>query len=243
MTASKFSRSVKLGVNIDHVATLRQARRDIDPDPIAAAQVARGAGADMIVCHLREDRRHLQDEDLFKLCKLKGELHLELADVPEIVSIALKAQPGSVCLVPERRQEVTTEGGLSLSGAKSMGKTIEKLKSAGIEVSLFIDPEATAVRQAKALGADTVELCTTAYTTAEGKNKAKAELERLELAGYLANEMGLNLHAGHGLDYHNVQAVSRIPHLQAVNVGFAIVARSVFVGLKAAVSEMKTLIN
>ncbi len=243
MTASKFGRPVKLGVNIDHVATLRQARRDIDPDPIAAAQVARSAGADMIVCHLREDRRHLQDDDLFKLCRLKGETHLEMADVPEIVQIALKAKPGSICIVPEKRQEVTTEGGLDLRSMKSLGKTVEKLKAAGIEVSLFVDPEAAAVRQAKALGADTVELCTTAYTTAEGKNKAKAELERLELAGYLAHEMGLNLHAGHGLDYHNVQAVSRIPHLQALNIGFSIVARSVFVGLKSAVTEMKGLIN
>jgi pyridoxine 5-phosphate synthase len=241
--ASKFGRPVKLGVNIDHVATLRQARRDIDPDPVAAAQVARQAGADAIVCHLREDRRHLQDEDLFKLCRLKGETHLEMADVPGIVAIALKAKPGSVCIVPEKRQEVTTEGGLDLRGMKTLGKTIHKLKDAGIEVSLFIDPEAATVRQAKALGADTVELCTTAYVTAVGKNKAKAELERLELAGYLAHEMGLNLHAGHGLDYHNVQAVARIPHLQSLNIGFSIVARSVFVGLKAAVTEMKGLIN
>lgn len=241
----RIGNNLKLGVNIDHVATLRQARRDIDPDPIAAAQVARQAGADMIVCHLRADRRHIQDEDLFNLCKLKGETHLELADDPRMVAIALKAKPGSVCLVPEKVKEVTTEGGLDLSNgrAKSLGKTIEKLKKAGIEVSLFVDPEAPAVRAAKALGADTVELCTTSYCAAEGRNKAREELERLELAGYLAYEMGLNCHAGHGLDYHNVQAVARIPHMTALNIGFSIVARSVFVGLKSAVSEMKQLIS
>jgi pyridoxine 5-phosphate synthase len=239
----RIGHNVKLGVNIDHVATLRQARRDIDPDPVAAAQVARQAGADIIVCHLREDRRHIQDDDVQKLCALKGDVHLEMADVAEIVGIALRAKPDSICIVPENRQEVTTEGGLRLTGSKSLGKTIEKLKKAGIEVSLFIDPDAASVRAAKGLGADTVELCTTAYTRAEGKGNVKAELERLELAGYLAYEMGLGLHAGHGLDYHNVQPVSRIPHLTAVNIGFAIVARSVFVGLKAAVAEMKNLIN
>ena len=239
----RIGHNVKLGVNIDHVATLRQARREMDPDPIAAAQVARQAGADMIVCHLREDRRHIQDEDVAKLCKMKGELHLEMADVPDIVSIALRLKPDSVCLVPERRQEITTEGGLKLAGSKSLGKTVERLKRAGIEVSLFVDPEATAVRAAKGLGADIVELCTTSYCRAEGKNNVKSELERLELAGYLAFEMGMGLHAGHGLDYHNVQAVGRIPHLTAVNIGFAIVSRSVFVGLKTAVAEMKQLIS
>ncbi len=241
----RIGNNLKLGVNIDHIATLRQARRDIDPDPVAAAQVARQAGADMIVCHLRQDRRHIQDGDLVNLCKLKGETHVELADVPEMVNMALKAKPGSVCLVPESPREVTTEGGLNLANghAKSLGKTIEKLKKAGIEVSLFIDPDAAAVRAAKALGADTVELCTTKYCAAEGRNRVKDELERLELAGYLAYEMGLNLHAGHGLDYHNVQAVARIPHMTALNIGFSIVARSVFVGLKAAVAEMKHLVS
>jgi pyridoxine 5-phosphate synthase len=239
----RIGHNVKLGVNIDHVATLRQARREMDPDPVAAAQVARQAGADMIVCHLREDRRHIQDDDVAKLCKMKGELHLEMADTPDIVSAALRLKPDSVCLVPERRQEVTTEGGLKLAGSKSLGKTVERLKRAGIEVSLFVDPDATAVRAAKGLGADIVELCTTSYCRAEGKNNVKTELERLELAGYLAFEMGMGLHAGHGLDYHNVAAVARIPHLTAVNIGFAIVSRSVFVGLKSAVAEMKQLIS
>lgn len=240
----RIGNNVKLGVNIDHVATLRQARREMDPDPVAAAQVCKAAGADMIVTHLRRDRRHIQDEDLFALCRLKGETHLEISNDPGMVKIALKAKPGSVCLVPERPEEVSTEGGLNLkNGASGLGKTIVQLKKAGIEVSLFIDPDAASVRSAKALGADTVELCSLAYCEAEGKGRARAELEKLELAGYLAYEMGLSLHVGHGLDYHNVQPVARIPNLAAVNIGFSIVARSVFAGLKSAVSEMKHLVS
>jgi pyridoxine 5-phosphate synthase len=235
---------VRLGVNIDHVATLRQARHDIDPDPIAAAQVCRQAGADMIVAHLRRNRRHIQDADLIKLCCMKGDVHLEMAALPEMLTVALKARPSSVCLVPERPRELSTEGGLNLDGrVGSIGKTITRLKKAGIEVSLFIDPEARSVRAAKSLGADTVELCTTSYCESEGKRKIAAELEKLELASYLAWELGLGLHAGHGLDYHNVRPVARISHLSGLNIGFSIVARAVFVGLKAAVAEMKDLIS
>ncbi|MCX5796467.1 MAG: pyridoxine 5'-phosphate synthase [Elusimicrobia bacterium] len=236
--------AVKLGVNIDHIATLRQARRDVDPDPVAAAQVCRQAGADLIVCHLRQDRRHIQDADLFKLCELKGETHLEMAAVPEVVALALRAKPDSVCIVPEGPREVTTQGGLNLkTQAKAVGQAIARLKKAGIEVSLFIDPEAASVRVAKSLGADAVELCTAAYAEAKGKHRRSAELERLELAGYLADEMGLVLHAGHGLDYHNVRPIARIPRLGALNIGFSIIARSVFVGLKTAVLEMKLLLS
>ncbi len=236
--------TVKLGVNIDHIATLRQARRDVDPDPVSAAQVCRGAGADMIVCHLRQDRRHIQDADLFKLCELKGETHLELSTDPRMLALALKARPDSVCLVPESPREITTQGGLNLkTQAKAVGRAIERLKKADIEVSLFIDPEAGSVRQAKALGADVVELCTAAYAEAPGKNRRSGELERLELAGYLADEMGLGFHAGHGLSYHNVRPVARIPRVGALNIGFSIVARSIFVGLKTAVLEMKILLS
>ncbi|MBI5240839.1 MAG: pyridoxine 5'-phosphate synthase [Elusimicrobia bacterium] len=236
--------TVKLGVNIDHVATLRQARRDVDPDPVAAAGVCRQAGADMIVCHLRQDRRHIQDADLFKLCDLKGETHLELSTAPEMVALALKARPDSVCLVPESPREITTQGGINLkTQAKAVGRAVERLKKADIEVSLFIDPEAGSVRLSKSLGADLVELCTSAYAEAPGKNRRAAELERLELAGYLADEMGLGIHAGHALNYHNVRPVARIPRLGALNIGFAIVARSVFVGLKTAVLEMKLLLS
>lgn len=233
---------VKLGVNIDHIATLRQARKQFDPDPVAAAQVCLQAGADMIVCHLRQDRRHIQDEDVVKLCKLRGETHLEISAAADMVAAALKAKPSSVCLVPEKAKELTTQGGMDLRNTKDLIPAIKRLKAAGIEVSLFIDPEAVSVRQAKALGADTVELCTTAYSEAEGKSRQKLELERLELAGYLVHEMGLNLHAGHGLDYHNTRPVARIPHILALNIGFSVIARSVFVGLKSAVSEMKQLV-
>ena len=236
---------VKLGVNIDHIATLRQARLDIDPDPVAAASVCKAAGADMIVAHLRKDRRHIQDKDLFSLCKLKGETHLELCSDPEMVSVALKSKPDSVCLVPERSGEVTTEGGLNVTAGKTgeLEKAIKRLKDADIEVSLFIDADALFVRRAKAMGADAVELCTTNYAKAQGKNQRQGELEQISLACYLAHEMGLAVHAGHGLDYHNAQAVARIPHIGALNIGFSIIARSVFVGLKSAVSEMKQLIS
>jgi pyridoxine 5-phosphate synthase len=240
----KSASAVKLGVNIDHIATLRQARRDIDPDPAAAATVCRQAGADMIVCHLRQDRRHIQDADLFRLCALKGDTHLELAAVPEMLAIALKAKPDSVCLVPESPREVTTQGGLDIRAqAKAVGRAVERLKKAGIAVSLFVDPEAANVRLAKSLGADMVELCTSAYAEAEGKIRRAAELERLELAGYLADEMGLQLHAGHALDYHNVRPIAEIPHMATLNIGFAVIARSVFVGLKTAVLEMKLLLS
>lgn len=234
---------MKLGLNIDHIATLRQARMDIDPDPVAAAQVCKQAGADMIVAHLRQDRRHIQDADIFKLCALKGDTHLEMAAVPEMVAIALKARPESVCIVPESLKEITTQGGLDLKGhAKAISSAVDKLKSAGIEVSLFISPEAPNVRMAKSMGADTVELCTSAYAEADNKKLRGVELERLELAGYLVEEMGMHLHAGHGLDYHNVRAIAKIPRMAALNIGFSIVARAAFVGLKPAVIEMKQLI-
>ena len=236
---------VKLGVNIDHIATLRQARGGVDPEPVAAAKVARTSGADMIVCHVRHDRRHIQDEDLFKLRReVKTQLHLEMADVPEMVALALRAKPDSVCIVPETAKERTTLGGLNVKAGSQAGleKTVKKLTAAGIGVSLFVDPDAVSVRVAKAVGADTVELCTTAYAEITGKLKQKAELEKLELAGYLAHELGLELHAGHALDYHNVAPVARIPHMECLNIGFAIMARAMFTGLRPAVGEMKKLI-
>jgi pyridoxine 5-phosphate synthase len=235
---------IKLGVNIDHVATLRQARKDIDPDPIAAAQVARQSGADMIVCHLRRDRRHIQDDDLIKLCRLKGETHVEVADDAKMISIVLRAKPTSVCLVPERPGEVSTEGGLDVvRNIKSLTKTTARLKKAGLEVSLFIAPEAPCVRAARNIGADVVEFNTTDYVAATTKPTQKTELERLELATYMAWEMGMTVHAGHGLDYHNVAPIARIPHMAALNIGFSIIGRSVFVGLKSAVSEMRRLVD
>lgn len=236
--------SIKLGVNIDHVATLRQARRDIDPDPIAAAQVARQAGADIIVCHLRRDRRHIQDDDLTKLCRLKGETHVELCEDPKIVDVVLSARPTSVCLVPEKPGEVSTLGGLDVEkNFKSLEKTVQRLKKAGLEVSLFLAPEASNVRAARNMGADVVEFNTSDYVAASTKPGQKTELERLELATYMAWEMGLTVHAGHGLDYHNVGPIARVPHMTALNIGYAIVARSVFVGFKSAVAEMRRLVD
>lgn len=236
---------IKLGVNIDHIATLRQARKELDPDPLAAARVVSGAGADFVVIHLRQDRRHMQDADLFRLCGAgRPKLHLEMANAPDIAALALKAGPDSVCIVPESAGETTTQGGLSLKDGsrKSLEKTMRGLQAKGIEVSLFIDPEAPSVRLAKSLGADAVELCTSRYAQTRGKRRQGFELERLELAAYLAHELRLGLHAGHGLDYHNVAAVARIPHVDCLNIGFSIVARAVFTGLRTAVTEMKRLI-
>ncbi|MBI3547937.1 MAG: pyridoxine 5'-phosphate synthase [Elusimicrobia bacterium] len=236
--------SIKLGVNIDHVATLRQARKEVDPDPLAAARVCKTSGADLIVMHIRQDRRHIQDEDLFKLRKAGIHMHLEMSTASDIVALATKVKPDSVCFVPERSGEITTEGGLDLkAGGKLIEKAIAKLKGEGIEVGLFVDPEAASVRMAKAIGADTVELSTAKYAKTLGKHKQEFELERLELAGYLAHELKLGLHAGHGLDYHNVVPVAQIPHMACLNIGFSIIARSVFTGLKTAVTEMKKLIN
>lgn len=235
---------IKLGVNIDHIATLRQARRDIDPDPVNAAQIARQAGAEMIVCHLRRDRRHIQDDDLTKLCRLKGNTHVEVSDDKKLIETVLRAKPSSVCLVPERPGEVSTEGGLDVSGHRvSLEKTVARLNKAGVEVSMFIAPEAGNVRLARNMGADVVEFDTTDYVAAKAKPLQKTQLERLELATYMAWEMGLIVHAGHGLDYHNVSAVASIPHLSGLNIGYSIVARSVFVGLRAAVAEMRRLID
>ncbi|MBI4386422.1 MAG: pyridoxine 5'-phosphate synthase [Elusimicrobia bacterium] len=238
--------SIKLGVNIDHVATLRQARREVEPDPLAAARVCKTAGADLIVTHLRHDRRHIQEADLSRLRKGgKFQLHLEMAASAEMVAIASRLHPDSVCIVPESQDEVTTRGGLDLKKtdpAKSLEKAISRLRRAGMEVSLFIDPEAAGVRLAKNLGADTVELCTSQYARTLGRHRQEFELERLELAGYLAHELRLGLHAGHGLDYHNVAAVARIPHVACLNIGFSIISRALFTGLRAAVGDMKKII-
>jgi len=235
----------KLGVNIDHVATLRQARKGVDPDPVLAARACWEAGADMIVCHLRGDRRHVQDDDVLRLRKQsKLPLHLEMSSSAEMIRLATKLKPHSVCLVPERNGEVTTEGGLAVKDTDAaLRKSIAALKKAGIEVSIFVEPSADAVRAAMKLGADTVELCTTAYATASAPAKAKTELEALQLAAYLAKEMGLNVHAGHALDYHNAKPVAEIPGVEALNIGFAIISRAMFVGLKAAVAEMKKTIT
>lgn len=231
-----------LGVNVDHVATLRQARRTTYPDPLFAALIAEQAGADSITIHLREDRRHIQDRDV-RMCKdaLQTRLNLEMAATDEMVRIALEVRPPDVCLVPEKRTEVTTEGGLDVLGQQdSLNKICGRLKEAGIRVSLFIDPEPAQLEAAVRVGAPVVELHTGAYAEALGEHRAK-ELNRIEVAARYAAKLGLTVHAGHGLHYHNVQPIAAIPEIVELNIGHAIVAHAVIHGLATAVSEMKRL--
>ena len=236
----------KLGVNIDHIATLRQARRDTNPDPVEAAKVALSSGADLIVVHLRQDRRHIQEYDIERIRKeVKCHLHLEIAPTEEMISIACKYLPDSVCLVPEREGEITTEGGLKIRD-KAVSKQVERairiLSGKGIEVSLFLDPEPNDIRTAYKLGSDVVELSTKTYAESWGKKNQTKEIERLQLAGYLVKELNMGLHAGHGLDYYNVRPVAKIKDMECLNIGFSIISRAVFVGLKDAVAQMKELI-
>ncbi|MFH1619330.1 MAG: pyridoxine 5'-phosphate synthase [bacterium] len=237
--------SVKLGVNIDHIATLRQARRETNPDPVDAARVCLGAGADIIVMHLRQDRRHIQDSDLERMRKeVKGHIHLEMACVPEMEKIALKVRPDSVCIVPESADEVTTRGGLKLTGGNArLKKTISRLNKSGIGVSLFVDADAYSIRTAHKLGADTVELCTTRFAESWGQKRQADELEKVKLAGFLVKELGMRLHAGHGLNFYNAPAVAAIDGMECLNIGYFIISRALFTGLKNAVSEMKRLIQ
>lgn len=232
---------IRLGVNIDHVATVRQARRAKEPDPVAAAVLATLGGADGITIHLREDRRHIQDRDLFTLRDtVTTRLNLEMAAVPEIVAIALKAKPDEATLVPEKRQELTTEGGLDLIGnTEPVRAAVRELKSAGIHVSLFIDPAIDQIDMAKAVGADAVEFQTASYSEAVGAAEVEAELAELRTAAAHAAHAGLHVHMGHGLNYQNVKAVVRIPGVEELNIGHSIVSRAVLVGFERAVREMK----
>lgn len=231
---------VKLGVNVDHVATLRQARGARAPDPVEAACEAVRGGADGITAHLREDRRHIQDFDLPRLKrKIRKPLNLEMALDPQIVRMALKLCPAKVCIVPEKRRELTTEGGLDLIPKKKiLKKVIPQMKKKGIEVSLFIDPDIKQVEAAAEAGADAVELHTGTYANSRGK-KQKAELARLRKAAVRAHQLGLKVNAGHGLNYENVRLVARLPHMSGLNIGHSIVSRAVFVGIREAVREMK----
>lgn len=229
---------IRLGVNIDHVATVRQARRALEPDPVAAAVLALLGGADGITVHLREDRRHIQDADVRRLRQtLRTRLNLEMADVPEIVALAAKLKPDEVCLVPEKRAEVTTEGGLNVTGP-SLPRTIARLQKAGILVSLFIDPDPKQVRAAAAVGANFIELHTGRYA-----RHGKVELKKLIAAAELAHQLGLRVNAGHGLNYQNTAAIRAVPHLETLNTGHAIISRAVFVGLRQAVREMLAIMN
>ena len=235
---------IRLGVNIDHVATVRQARRTFEPDPVHAAIIADLAGADQITLHLREDRRHIQDRDL-KLIRqvIHSRINLEMAATEEMVKIAMDVKPDQVTLVPEKREEITTEGGLDVNGQRGkIAEVVKRLKSAGIEVNLFIDPEELQIRASKEVGADAVELHTGEYANAKGR-KREEELERLRRAAKLAREVGLKVYAGHGLTYKNVKEVAEIPEIEELNIGHSIVANAVLKGLSEAVKEMKKLIE
>ena len=233
----------QLGVNIDHVATLRQARRTYEPDPVLAAGLAEQSGADLITVHLREDRRHIQDRDLRILREtVSTRLNLELACDSEVIRIACDVVPHQATLVPERREEVTTEGGLDVAGDPDrIRRAVDDLRAAGIEVSLFIDPDPRQIEASRDVGVPMIELHTGSYALARGPDQA-AELSRLVAAGKLTCECGLRLHAGHGLNYHNVQAVAAIDHMEELNIGHSIIARAVMVGLSQAVADMKRLI-
>ncbi len=235
---------MKLGVNIDHVATLRQARGTVYPSPLEAAALCEKAGADGITIHLREDRRHIQDADLHELRRaLKIPLNLEMANCAEIVEIALAEKPDEVCLVPEKRQELTTEGGLDAAGQfEALKPTVERLKAAGIEVSLFIEPSIRQLDAAVRLGAPVVELHTGKYCELAGEER-EVELLRLVAASRHGHQIGLKVNAGHGLHYDNLPAfLAVVPHLGVLNIGHSIVARAVLVGMEQAVREMKALI-
>jgi pyridoxine 5-phosphate synthase len=236
---------ILLGVNIDHIATLRQARGTRYPDPVYAAAIAEEAGADGITVHLREDRRHIQDRDIHVLKDtLNTRMNLEMAITEEMIEIAEAVKPAHCCLVPEKREELTTEGGLDVLGNEAqVADAVKRLASAGIEVSLFIDPEPAQLEAAVRCGAPVVELHTGAYAEAENHDVAQKELERVERAVAFGLEKGLIVNAGHGLHYHNVQAIAAIPGITELNIGHAIVARAVFSGLAEAVAEMKRLMR
>lgn len=234
-----------LGVNIDHVATLRQARGTAYPDPVEAAREAEDAGADYITLHLREDRRHIQDRDVIALRRsLRTHMNLEAAVTPAMIRFACRVRPREVCLVPERRAELTTEGGLDVARYfPRIERACSDLQRAGIRVSLFIDPDRRQVDAAKRARAPVVELHTGAYAEARNARQRRDELKRVRVAAEYAVEQGLRVNAGHGLNYDNVAPVAAIACIREVNIGHAIVARAVFVGMGQAVREMKRLIR
>ena len=233
----------KLNVNIDHVATVRQARGTNEPDPVLAAYLAELAGAHGIVVHLREDRRHIQDRDLYILREtVKTKLNLEMAATNEMVSIATDVLPDMVTLVPEKRQELTTEGGLDVIGnKKAISKAVDKLKDEGLFVSLFIDPSEKQIKASKEIGADMVEIHTGTYAEAESEEKIEKELIKIENSVSLALDQELRVAAGHGLDYNNVEPIVWIEEIEELNIGHSIISRSVIVGIEDAVSEMLVL--
>ncbi len=237
---------MRLYINIDHVATVRQARATDEPDPVRVAVLAEMGGADGITVHLREDRRHIQDRDVDLLMRtVRGTVNLEMAVAPEIVDLAVAWRPPQVTLVPERREEVTTEGGLVLSGDSSgspLKQAIEKLRGAGIRVSLFVDPDLETIRAAVDLGAEAVELHTGEYALAADATRAE-QLGRIGRVAALGRSLGLAVHAGHGLTYLNVAPVAAVAEIEELNIGHSIVAHAMFVGMERAVREMKDIVR
>ena len=234
------SHPIRLGVNIDHVATVRQARRAAEPDTVAAAVLALVGGADGITVHLREDRRHIQDRDVRALRPFVPRLNLEMAAADEIVGIACDVKPAEATLVPEKRQELTTEGGLDVrANEAAVAKAVTRLLAAGIEVSIFIDPDPMQIDVCKAIGAKAVEIQTAAYSEAETPDEVERELAALKSATSHACDRGLAVHMGHGLNYVNVLPIVRIAGVRELNIGHSIVSRAVLVGMERAVREMK----
>ena len=238
------SKALELGINIDHVATLRNARGTIYPDPLKAARLAEEVGADLITLHLREDRRHIKDADLLALRPLiKTRMNLECAVTPEMIDIACKVKPHDVCLVPEKREEVTTEGGLDVLGHyEAVKAATKKLVDAGIRVSLFIDPEERQIQAAKDVGATVVELHTGRYTDLSGAEQTK-ELKRIQKAAVFGKSIGMRVNAGHGLHEGNVKPIAAISELSELNIGHAIVAEALFKGWQKAITDMKALMD
>lgn len=243
MTDSQL-RPIDLGVNVDHVATLRQARGTRYPDPVEAALLAERSGADGITIHLREDRRHIQDRDLELMGRmLLTRINLEMAITEEMLGIATKARPFACCLVPESREELTTEGGLEVAGQQdAVARAVGRLSEAGIRVSLFIDPEPDQIRAAAACGAPVVELHTGDYAESEGDEQQTA-LERVRRGARLAAEQGLIVHAGHGLHFHNTAPVAAIPEISELNIGHALIARAIMTGIPEAVGSMRRIMD
>ena len=244
--------TLRLGVNLDHIATLRQARyatmpdsKNAEPDPVAAASLCERAGASGITAHLRADRRHIQDRDLERLrANIMTKLNLEMGNTAEIIDFAIRLQPDEVCLVPEQRQEITTEGGLDLiRHERELRLTMKRLNAAGIRISLFIDPAPEQVETARELEADMVELHTGALANAFTEKIEQQELERLTQAAIRAANLGLQVNAGHGINYRNISLIRQIPKLVELNIGHSIVSRAMFVGIETAVSEMLALMQ
>jgi pyridoxine 5-phosphate synthase len=234
---------LKLGVNVDHVATVRQARRAVVPDPLEAALICEKAGAMGITAHLREDRRHINDNDMDRLSRKVQRLNMEMAVTEEMLNLAVRFKPSSCCLVPEKRAELTTEGGLDVIGKlQDIAETVNRLQDASIIVSLFIDPEIDQIDAAFSTGTDFIELHTGAYANSHGHARQK-ELNRLVKAAEYAKKLNIGVNAGHGIDYENMDGILEIPYLEELNIGHSIISRAVIVGMENAVREMLDLMS